>query len=402
MMIREPLVQATYYYLREAPGDSPARRRDRHEAFAADVYRIMQGLSGWLALPAPERPLFDVWEAEPPRYGQPLMETRTLEGRTNASAQLAAYALRNMLLLRVIVSRAGEHEQTVWTMLDETLNGSPTTASWLHTTRYWCGVAPRLPEDVELERQPPIRTAFGVLCLGDETRPHVLVYPDARTETRANAFLSALAGELDWYTVQARYRRDAYDDHASQVTRNQQRALEQVSRTTQAWAIPAAPGQPPSLDPLRSDLDALESTYAEILDDLRATRAAAQEMRTLASEYRRALMQHGLWDTAPTVWQARIAHLEDAQAQIEADMQHIDSTLRRIELMTHTLHTRAVLLRGEQTRWLFYLLAALGIALLTVLIADTNVLRMIVRVLALAAVTGAVWYGWQQYQRRSS
>ena len=45
MIIREPLVQATYYYLREAPGDSPARRQDRHQTFATDVYRTLQSLS---------------------------------------------------------------------------------------------------------------------------------------------------------------------------------------------------------------------------------------------------------------------------------------------------------------------------------------------------------------------
>ncbi len=125
------------------------------------------------------------------------------------SALLGAYALRNMLLLRVIVMRSGDHEQTVWPMLDEILSGTPTTPSWLHTTRYWCGVAPRPPEDLEQERLQAIKTAFGVLCLGNGTRPHVLVYPDARTESRANIFLSSLAAELDWYTVQARYRREA-------------------------------------------------------------------------------------------------------------------------------------------------------------------------------------------------
>ena len=53
MLIREPLVHATYYYLHEAPGDSPARRQDRHAAFVEDVQRIQNALTGWLSMSAP-------------------------------------------------------------------------------------------------------------------------------------------------------------------------------------------------------------------------------------------------------------------------------------------------------------------------------------------------------------
>jgi hypothetical protein len=397
MMIREPLVQATYYYLREAPGDSPARRQDQHEAFVTDVYRTMQSLSGWLALTVPDMPTISVWEAEPPHHVQPLMETGVLEGRTNASAQLGAYALRNMLLLRVVVSRSGDHEQTVWSMLNETLSNTPTTPSWLHTTRYWCAVAPRPPEDLEQERLQPVKTAFGVLCLGNEMHSHLLVYPDARTQSRANAFLSTLAPELDWYPVQARHRREAYESHASTAVRNQQRALDQVTQAAQTWTTPA--GRIQALTPLHAELDALEAVYADMLADLQTTNAAAQGMHTLAAEYRLMLMQHGLWDAAPTVWQAQVAALEETQAQIEADVQHIDTTLRRIELMIGMNQTRATLLQGERERFLIYLVSLLGLALLAVLIADTSLTRMAIRLAALAVAVGIVWGGWQAWLR---
>ncbi len=395
MMIREPLVQATYYYLREAPGDSPTRRQDRHDVFVTDVHRTLQALSSGLALTMPDRPAIPMWESEPPRAVQPLMDSGVLVGRTNVSALLGAYALRNMLLLRVIVMRSGDHEQTVWPMLDEILSGTPTTPSWLQTTRYWCGVAPRPPEDLEQERLQAIKTAFGVLCLGSGTRPHLLVYPDARTESRANVFLSSLAAELDWYTVQARYRREAYESHASAVVRDQQRAIEQVTHTAQTWTTPA--GQMRSLTPLHADLDALEAAYADVLADMQTTNTAAQELRTLAAEYRLMLMQHGMWDAAPTVWQAQVAYLEEAYARIEADVQHIHTTLRRIELMIGTIQTRATLLQGERERILIYLVGLLGLALLAVLVVDTSLTRMVIRLVALAVVIGIVWGGWRTW-----
>jgi hypothetical protein len=397
MIIREPLVQATYYYLREAPGDSPARRQDRHQTFVTDVYRTLQSLSNWMALTVPDMPTISVWEADPPRSVQPLMDSGVLEGRTNVSALLGAYALRNMLLLRVIVTRSGEHEQTVWSMLDERLSAVPTTPSWLYTTRYWCGVAPRPPEELEQERMQAVKTAFGVLCLGNEAHPHLLVYPDARTETRANAFLGSLAAELDWYTVQAHHRRNVYESHASAVVRNQQRAIERVAHAAQTWTAPG--GQMRTLMPLHGDLDALEAVYADMLADMQTTSTAAQDMRALAAEYRLKLMQNGMWDAAPTVWQAQVAYLEETYTRIEADVQHIDATLRRIELMIGTIQARAILLQSERERILIYLVGLLGLALLAVLVADVSVAHMAIRLVALAVVAGVVWSGWRRWLR---
>jgi hypothetical protein len=399
MMIREPLVQATYFYLREAPGDSPSRRQDHHAAFVTDVYRTMQSLAGWLSLTVPDMPVIAAWESEAPRYVQPLMESGVLAGRTNATAMLGAYVLRNMFLLRVVVSRSGEHEQDVWALLDDTLKGAPTTPSWLYTTRYWCAIAPRPPEDLEQERLHPVKTVFGVLCLGNGARSNLLVYPDARTENRASAFLRTLAAELDWYTVQARHRREEYESHASNAARHQQLALEQAAHAAQAWTSPAQSGQLQTLGPLRTELDALESVYSDMLDDLRMTRAAAHEMRTLAAEYQLKLMEHGLWDAAPTLWQARVAGLAEIQAQIEADVQHVDATLRRIELLSGTLQTRTTLLQGDRVRFLIYLVTLLGLSLLAVLIADTSLTRVAIRLVALAVVAGIVWLAWQSWLR---
>jgi hypothetical protein len=233
------------------------------------------------------------------------------------------------------------------------------------------------------------------LCLGNEGHPHLLVYPDARTESRANVFLSSLAAELDWYTVQAHYRRDAYESHASAVVRNQQRAIEQVTHAAQVWAAPA--GQMRTLTPLHSDLDALEAVYADMLADMQTTNAAAQDMRALAAEYRLRLMQNGMWDAAPTIWRARVAYLEEAYARIEADVEHINATLRRVELMIGTIQTRAILLQGERERILIYLVGLLGLALLAVLVADTSLTRMAIRLVALAVVIGLVWGGWRTW-----
>ncbi len=399
MIIREPVVQATYYYLREAPGDSPGRRQDRHELFVADVYRIAQSVSGWLARPMPDLPPIPVWQTEPPRAARVLMETGMLEGPTKASAGLTAYSLRNMLLLRVMVSRPGEHEQSVWSMLDETLAGTLTTRSWLYTTRYWCALAPRPPEDLEQGRMQAIKTPFGVLCMGTGARSNLLVYPDARTESRANAFLRSLAVELDWYTVQAVYQQDLYENHASNAVRNQQHALEQVSRTAQIWTTPRERVRLQTLDPLQDELNALETAYSNMLADLQATQVAAQDVRALAAEYRQVLMQHGLWDASPSVWQARTADLEGIGARIQGDVQHIDTTLRRIEIMVSTLHTRTALLNSERERVLIYLVALLGFALLAVLVADTDPVQMLIRLVALVVVAGLVWVAWQRWLR---
>jgi hypothetical protein len=304
-----------------------------------------------------------------------------------------------MLLLRVVVARPGEYEQSVWTMLDETLASTLTTRSWLHTTRYWCAMAPRPPEDLEQERLQAVKTTFGVLCLGTGLRPNLLVYPDARTESRANAFLRTLAVELDWYMVQARFQQEAYETHASNAVRNQQRALEQVSRTAQVWTAPRELRHLQTLDPLHDELNALEAAYAGMLADLEATQAVAQGVHALAAEYRQALMQHGLWDASPAVWQARTTDLEAIGMRIQADVQHIDTTLRRIEIMISTLQTRTALLTSERERVLIYLVGVLGLALLAVLIADTNPVRMLIRLVALVIVAGVIWYSWQRWLR---
>ena len=148
MIVREPLVQATYYYLYEAPGDTSDRREDRYRQFVEDTQRMLASVAGWLAMPAPEMPRLAAVNS-PPRTLRPLMELAELRGHTNAAAWLQAYALRNMLLLRVVLARPGDHEHTVWRTLDESLGEAPTTPTWLATTRYWCGMAPRLPEDLD-------------------------------------------------------------------------------------------------------------------------------------------------------------------------------------------------------------------------------------------------------------
>ncbi len=393
MNIREPLVHATYFYLREAPGDSLARRLERHESFVADARHRLQSLAGWLAIPEPALPPIPLWEHEPPLHIQPLMQSGELEGRTNASALLGAYVLRNMLLLRVIIARAGEHDQVVWPMLDAALGELPVTPSWLHTARYWCAVAPRPPEDLEHERLQPVKTPFGVLCLGQGDAAHLLVYPDARTENRANSFLGTVAAQIDWYAVQARHRLDAYEDHASNVTRHQQQAA-------QEWHAAPGAGRLQSLAPLHAELDVLEVAYRDMLADLSATRAAAQDLRTLIAGYRAALMQNGLWDAAPTVWQAQTANLETMQTRIEADVQYVESALRQADLVMQVMQTRVSLLHGERERLLIYLVGLIGLAVLAVLVADTNLARVAVRLVALLIAAGIGWGAWQVRRSR--
>ena len=67
--------------------------------------------------------------------------------------------------------------------------------------------------------------------------------------------------------------------------------------------------------------------------------------------------------------------------------------------MIGTLQTRTALLQGERMRFLIYLVTLLGLALLAVLVADTNLPRMAIRLIALAVMTGIVWYGWQRWLR---
>jgi hypothetical protein len=399
MIIREPQVHATYYYLRAAPDDTAARRQDRHHLFVIEAQRILQSLAAWLAMPDPVLPAIPFWDGEPSRSVLPLIDAHTLEGRTNASAMLRAYALRNMLLLRVVIVRAGDYEETVWTMLDEALGRAPTAPSWLYTTRYWCAVAPRPPEELEQERLQPIRTGFGVLCLGEGEIPHLLTYPDARTEARAWAFLTGLAAELDWHTAQARYRLDTYANNASQIARKRQQALDQMRQSADLWAATGAPNRLRTLVPLGENLAALETAYADALADLSATRSAAQDVRALMAEYRSTLMRNGLWDAAPTVWEAQVANLAEIQNRIEADADQIDAALRRMDVMFRVLQTRATLLQGERERLTVYLIAGLGVALLAVLIADTSPARMFIRLLALAVVAGLLLAGWQSWLR---
>jgi hypothetical protein len=400
MIIREPLVNATYYYLREAPGDNPANRQDRHEAFVADVHHILHLLAGWLAISDPVLPVVPAWEADPPSEVQPLTAASQLQGRTNASAAVSAYALRNMLLLRVAVSRTGEHDQGVWSMLDEALGDAPTTPSWLHTVHYWCGVAPRPPEDLEQDRSLPVKASFGVLCLGHATAPHLLVYPDARTEARADSFLRSLAMRLDWYPVQARRRLGEYIDRASDAARNQQQALDQVTRMAHHWKEPGEQNRSRALVPFQAELDTLETTYADVLADLSTTQSAARDVRALASEYRLTLMQSGLWDAAPTVWEAQVADLAGMQAQIETDVHYVETTLRRMELLIRVLQTRTAMLQSERERLLIYVVALIGLLILAVLVADTSLTRITIRLVALVLAVGLLWGGWLVWLRR--
>jgi len=399
MLIRDPLVHATYFYLREAPGDNLGRRQDRHEAFVADVYRMLQSVSGWLSMPEPALPRMSFWEAEAPVDARLVMETGELQGRINASAWLHAYVLRNMLLLHVSVSRIGEHEQSVWSILDEALGDAPTTPSWLHTTRYWCGTASRPPENLEQERSLPIKTSFGVLCLGRGTTSHLLVYSDARTQGRANVYLRGLAAELDWYRVQAQYRLEQYDSRASGSERMQQQALDRIAQSLHHWSTPGGKNRLRSLAPLHTELEVLESTYNTTLADRVSTEAMAQEMQSLVTGYQLTLMRSGLWDAAPTVWESQVAELKMLQGRVEADLYHIETTLHRIDILIQSMQTRIMMLQGERERLLVYMLALLGMAVLTVLVADTDITRMVVRLLALIVVAGVVWFTWQRWLR---
>lgn len=399
MIVRDPLVHATYYYLREESGDNPARRSDRHTAFLDEVDRILHSLSGWLSMPTPSLPTVDVWEAEPPPDPYLLMQSGELQGRVNASGWIYAYVLRNMLLLRVVVARSGEHEQSVWSILDESLGDSPVAPTWLHTTRYWCAIAPRPPEDLEQDRSLPIKTPFGVLCLGQARTSHLLVYPDARTENRATMYLGSLASQVDWYPVQARYQVREYDNHVSGSVRNQQQSLEKLTRSIQEWSAPSGQKRLRSLAPLQTGLNMLEITYEHVVADRTRTEAVTQNVQSLVMEYRLTLKQSGLWDAAPTVWQAQVDQLDLIHMRLETDLQYIDAALRRMELMVQAIQTRTMLLQGERERLLVYMIAAFGIMILAVLIADTDLGNVLVRLLALIIVAAAVWIGWQRWLR---
>ncbi len=401
MIVRDPLVYATYYYLHQAAGDSSARRADRYAVFTDEVQRMAHAIAGWLALPHPDVPALETWSGDAPPDLQPLMQPQTMNGRTNASAVLRAYALRNMLLLRVIVARGGEHEQTVWQMLDEALGPDPTAEAWLDTVRYWCGVAPRLPDELEQTRAQPIQAPFGVLCLGHGVQAHVLVYPDARTEGKANTFLSTLAPRLDWYPVQARYHMDTYTDYVARVARRQQQALDRVARSAQVWTTGERRDLLHSLAPLHGELNSLETLHRDVTSDLAATHGAVRELRSLAADYRLELMQSGLWSAAPMVWQAEVATIATLEDQIASDVEHIETTLRRIEFLLTTLQTRIAVQQGERARLFAYVLVLLVAAMLLVLVADADPLRLLLRLGVLLVVALLGWGGWQFWQRQA-
>ncbi len=400
MIVRDPLVYATSYYLRAEPDDTAARRMARQEAFAEELQRMARHVAGWLALPAPELPALPLWEGDAPHTLQQVLAVQTLQGQAGLSAALSAYVLRNMWLLRVIVARNGEHPPSVWEQLDAALDGAPVAESWLHTARYWCGMAPRPPEELAETRAQAVQAAFGVLCLGREAQPHVLVYPDARTRNRANVFLRTLAPRLDWYGVQARHRLDLYTDRAATAARRQRQALERVSQAAQVWETPTPAWRlgASTLAAAQAELGALEALYRDVSDDLRSTRAAAAELRALADEYRLLLMQNGLWAAAPTVWEAETEALRALATPVEADVYHVEATLQRLDFLARTFQARLAARQGEQLRQLGMWGLALGVLLILVVLASAELGRALVRLLvlgALVALSGAAWWAWR-------
>lgn len=400
MIVREPLVQATYYYLYEAPGDTSDRREDRYRQFVEDTQRMLASVAGWLAMPAPEMPRLAAVNS-PPRTLRPLMELAELRGHTNAAAWLQAYALRNMLLLRVVLARPGDHEHTVWRTLDESLGEAPTTPTWLATTRYWCGMAPRLPEDLDARFPQTMRLEFGLFSLG-EADVNLLVYPDARGESRARQFLSQDVPRLDWYPIEARYTLARYHEHVARMGRAPQVALDRVAQAIHDWTAPDARSRLRSLDPLHAEIVALEASYHETLRDLDTTRATATALNRLTTEYRLALMESGLWNAAPTIWEGRVATFAGQVEQVDAEVITVEATLRRIELMMQTVQTRILLLQSERERLLAYLLAGIGLALIVLLLADRDPVLMLVRIVLLLLVAGGIALAWRRWQRRQA
>jgi hypothetical protein len=198
----------------------------------------------------------------------------------------------------------------------------------------------------------------------------------------------------------ARYRLDTYSDHASRAARQQQAALDRVLRAAQTWGPASNLTGRSALIPLQVELDTLENTYREVLADLTYTHAAAHELRTLAAEYRLALMRSGLWDSAPSVWEARAQRLELMHAQVQADLHYVEEALQRIDLAFRVLNTRAALLQNERERLLMGLIALIGLALLAVLIVDTDPVRLVLRLAVLTVLALAGWWGWQRWSRR--
>ena len=394
MIVREPLVQATYYYLYEAPGDTSDRREDRYRQFVEDTQRMLASVAGWLAMPAPEMPRLAAVNS-PPRTLRPLMELAELRGHTNAAAWLQAYALRNMLLLRVVLARPGDHEHTVWRTLDESLGEAPTTPTWLATTRYWCGMAPRLPEDLDARFPQTMRLEFGLFSLG-EADVNLLVYPDARGESRARQFLSQDVPRL---VSGRRYTLARYHEHVARMGgRRKWRSIGLRRRsTTGLRRTRAAVSSPIRCMPRSSRSKVLSRDVARS-----DTRATATALNRLTTEYRLALMESGLWNAAPTIWEGRVATFAGQVEQVDAEVITVEATLRRIELMMQTVQTRILLLQSERERLLAYLLAGIGLALIVLLLADRDPVLMLVRIVLLLLVAGGIALAWRRWQRRQA
>jgi hypothetical protein len=95
-----------------------------------------------------------------------------------------------------------------------------------------------------------------------------------------------------------------------------------------------------------------------------------------------------------------VTGLYGIRAQIMADTYYIDMSLRRMELLMSSLQTRTALVHGERERMLVYVVAGLGLALIALLLVDLDPGLMLVRLMALFAVLGGVWLGWQIWQQR--
>ena len=253
-------------------------------------------------------------------------------------------------------------------------------------------MAPRLPEDLDARFPQTMRLEFGLFSLG-EADVNLLVYPDARGESRARQFLSQDVPRLDWYPIEARYTLARYHEHVARMGRAPQVALDRVAQAITA-GLRRTRSRLRSLDPLHAEIVALEASYHETLRDLDTTRATATALNRLTTEYRLALMESGLWNAAPSIWEGRVATFAGQVEQVDAEVITVEATLRRIELMMQTVQTRILLLQSERERLLAYLLAGIGLALIVLLLADRDPVLMLVRiVLLLLVAAGSRWHG---------
>ncbi|MBI5959664.1 MAG: hypothetical protein HY866_13060, partial [Chloroflexi bacterium] len=113
-----------------------------------------------------------------------------------------------------------------------------------------------------------------------------------------------------------------------------------------------------------------------------------------------ALMQSGLWEAAPTVWDAQVAAIGEIQSEIERNADYISQTLQQMDTTLRLIQTRTNLLQTERERLLIYLVTLIGLAGLVVLIVDTSLAQMGVRLLALGIAVGLIWGLWRFGQRR--